>query len=185
MHIIGTDTGNGVWLIAVHINQSLKAVLLATVKQPVDRAFLINLAMIFIKIIQEIIPNYIFRLTFAAQCIGNESQVFIQCIFTVNSFHKFHKQTNNIILEVFIVANRDNVILISSKRSILTGIPFASCIRKSIYIKRIATKHTSNGIGNQAFDVTLQVTLSYGYISIWNFCTYFVRQPIHFRIEFV
>ena len=77
MHIIGTDTGNGVRLIAVHINQSLKAVLFATVKQPINWAFLINLAMIFIKIIQEIIPNYIFRLTFAAQCVGNESQVFI------------------------------------------------------------------------------------------------------------
>ena len=72
MHIIGTDTGNGVRLIAVHINQSLKAVLLATVKQPVDRAFLINLAMVRIELIQKIIPNYIFWLTFASQCIGNE-----------------------------------------------------------------------------------------------------------------
>src|SRR5699024_9332347 len=65
MCIIGTDTGNSVRLIAVHINQSLKTILLATVKQPVYRALLINLAMVFVKIIQKIIPNHISRLTFA------------------------------------------------------------------------------------------------------------------------
>ena len=117
MHIIGTDTGNGVWLISMHIDQRLEPILLAAIKQPINRAFLINLAMLFIKIIQEIIPNYIFRLTLATQCIGNEFQVFIQCLCTVNRFHEFHEQTNNIILKIFIIANRDNVVGIRCKRS--------------------------------------------------------------------
>ena len=91
MHIISTDTSNSVRLIAVHINQSLKTILLATVKQPINRAFLINLAMVLIKIVQEIIPNYIFRLAFAAQCIRNELQVFIQCICTIDGFHELHE----------------------------------------------------------------------------------------------
>ena len=112
MHIIGTDTGNGVRLIAVHIDQCLKTIFLAAVKQPINRAFLIHLAMIFIKIIQEIIPNYIFRLTFAAQSIGNEFQILVQSFCTVDPFHKFYKTTDNIILKIFVVTNWDNVICI-------------------------------------------------------------------------
>ena len=121
MHIVGTNTGNGVRLITMHINQSLKAVLFATVKQPINWAFLINLAMIFIKIIQEIVPNHLFRLPLATQCISNEFQVFIQHVRTINSFNKLYKQTDNIILKVFIVTNRDNVILIRSETYLLAS----------------------------------------------------------------
>ena len=168
MHIIGTDTGNGVWLITVHIDQRLEAILFATVKQPVDRAFLINLAMIFIKIIQEIISNYIFRLTFSAQRICDEFQVFIQFFCTISCFHELHEQTNNIILEVFIVANRDNVILISSKRSVLAVVPFATCIDKTIHIQRITTKHTANRIGNERANISAKVSRADGDILILN-----------------
>ena len=126
MHIIGTNTSNGVQLITVHIDQSLKAILLAAVKQPVDRAFLINLAVVGVEVAQEVIPNHILRLTLTAEGIRNEFQVFVQCICAVNGFHKLHEQTDNIILKVFIIANRDNVILIRNERSILAGIPFAA-----------------------------------------------------------
>ncbi len=123
MHIIGTDTGNGVRLIAVHIDQCLEAVLFTAVKQPVDRTFLVNLAMVGIKIIQEVIANHILRLTFSAQCIGNEIQVFVQCLCTIDCFHKLYEQTDNIILKIFIIANRDDVVLISRERRILAGTP--------------------------------------------------------------
>lgn len=36
-------TGNGIRLIAVHINQRLETVLLAAVKEPIDRTLLVNL----------------------------------------------------------------------------------------------------------------------------------------------
>ena len=168
MHIISTNTGNGVRLIAVHINQSLKAVLFATVKQPVNRAFLINLAMVRIKVAQEVIPNHIFRLTFAAQSIRNEFQVFVQSICTINGFHELHEQTNNIILEVFIVANWDNVILIRSKGSILACIPFATCIGKTVHIQRVATRHTANRIGNERTNISAKVSLADSNVLILN-----------------
>jgi len=174
MHIIGTNTGNGVRLIAVHINQSLKAIFLTTVKQPVNGTFLINLAMVRIELIQEVIPNHILRLTLAAQSVSNEFQVFIQCICTVNSFHKFHEQTDNIILKVFIIANRDNVILIRSKRSILAGIPFATCIGKPIHIQRITTKHTANSIGNERANISTKVSLADSNVLVRNLWCQFV-----------
>ena len=177
MHIIGTDTGNGVLLIAVNINQSLKAVLFAAVKQPVNRAFsrtcnLISITMILKKFIYEIITNHILRLTFAAQCICNKFQVFVQCICTVNGFHKLHEQTDNIILEVFIIANRDNVILIRSKRSILVSIPFATCISKTIHIQRVTTKHTTNCVRNERANISAKISFVDGhiiFIYIWDY----------------
>ena len=162
MHIIGTNTGNCVWLITVHIDQSLKAVFLTTVKQPVNRAFLINLAMVRIEITQEIIPNHILRLTFATQSVGNKLQVFIQRICTVNGFHKRYKQTDNIILKIFVITNRDNVILIRRERRIFTGIPFATSISKSIHIQRVTTEHTTYCIGNKAFYFPFNICFSYG-----------------------
>ena len=124
--------------------------------------------MVRIKLTQEILPNYIFRLTFAAQSIGNEFQVFIQRVRTVNSFHKLYKQTDNIILEVFIITNRDNIILIRSKRSILAGIPFVTCISKPIYIQRITTKHTANSIGNERTNISAKVSLADSNVLVLN-----------------
>ena len=168
MHIVGTNTSNGIRLIAVHIDQRLKAVLFAAVKQPVNRAFLINLAVVRVEVAQEVIPNYIFRLTLATKGIRNEFQIFVQCICTVNSFHKFHEQTDNIILKVFIVANRNDVILIRSKRSVLAGIPFAACISKPVHIQRVATEHTANCIGNEGANISAKVSLADSNILILN-----------------
>ena len=110
MHIIGTDTGNGVRLIAVHINQALEAVLLAAVKQPVYRAFLINLAVVGVEVIQEVIPNHILRLTLAAQCIGNEFQVFVQRILTIHYFYELHKTTDDVIFKILVIADIQSAI---------------------------------------------------------------------------
>lgn len=44
--IIGTDACNGIRLVAVQVNQALEAIFLTAVKQPVDGALLINLAVV-------------------------------------------------------------------------------------------------------------------------------------------
>ena len=135
--------------------------------------------MVGVEVAQEVIPNHILRLTFATQSVGNKLQVFIQSICTVNGFHELYKQTNHIILEVFIVANRDNVILIRSKRSILAGIPFATCIGKTVHIQRVATKHTANRIGNEGANISAKVSLADSDILILNFRCQLVLQAIN------
>lgn len=57
MHIVGADTGNGIQLIAVHINERLETILFAAVEQSVNRAFLVNLAMVGIEVTEEIIAD--------------------------------------------------------------------------------------------------------------------------------
>ena len=110
--------------------------------------------MVCIEIVEEVIANHILRLTFSAQCIGNEFQVFIQCLCTINCFHKLYEQTDNIIFEIFIVANRDNVILIGGEGLIFAGIPFTACIGKTIHIQRVSTEHTTYSVGNERTNIS-------------------------------
>ena len=179
MHIVGTDTGNGVRLIAVHIDQRLEAVLFSTVKQPVNRAFLINLAVVGVEVAQEVIPNHVLRLPLAVEGIRNEFQIFVQRICAVDGFHKLHEQTDNIILEVFIVADGDNVILIRSERSILAIVPFAACIGKPIHIQRVTTKHTANRIGNERTNISAKVSLANRDILILDFRCQLILQAVN------
>ena len=135
--------------------------------------------MVRIEATQKIIPNHILRLTFAAQRISNEFQIFVQCIFTVNRFYELHKQTNNIILEVFIVANWDNVILIRSERIVLAVVPFAACIGKTLHIQRVATKHTANRIGNKRANISAKVGLADSDILILNIRCQLILQTVN------
>lgn len=49
VNIIGTDACNGIRLVAVQVDQALEAIFLTAVKQPVDGALLINLAVVGIE----------------------------------------------------------------------------------------------------------------------------------------
>ena len=62
VQVIDTQVSDGVWRIAVQINQCLKAVLLAAVKQPVDRTLSgagnrVGLAVILEEIVQEVVAD--------------------------------------------------------------------------------------------------------------------------------
>ena len=74
--------------------------------------------MICIETIDEVIADDILRLAAAAQGIGDEFQVFVQRVCTVHRFHELHKPADNIILEVFIVANWDDGILVWQELSV-------------------------------------------------------------------
>ena len=138
MQVLNSNITNGVCVPAVHINKSLKPILLTTVKKPVNRTLLIGLNMVFDKICQEIISDYFTAcLTFIAQSIRNKIKIFFKRIFSIYLFQPSTKQTDNIIFKIFLVRNRNTVILIRNKSIIFAVIPFSTCISKSIFIKRI------------------------------------------------
>ena len=60
------------------INQALETIFLTAVKLPINRALLINPAMVIVEVVQEVVPNDILRLTFAAQSTCNKFQVFVK-----------------------------------------------------------------------------------------------------------
>lgn len=54
VEVVHTEVADGVRRVAVEVDQRLEAVLLAAVKQPVDRPLLVNLAVILEEVLEEI-----------------------------------------------------------------------------------------------------------------------------------
>ena len=87
MQVLNSNITNGVCVPTVHINKSLKPILLTTVKKPVNRAFLISLNMVFDEITEKVISdNLTACLSFIAKSIGNKIKIFFKSIFSINLF---------------------------------------------------------------------------------------------------
>ena len=54
VYVVRSDTRDGIGLITVHIDEALEAILLSAVKLPINRAFLINLDVISIELVEEV-----------------------------------------------------------------------------------------------------------------------------------
>lgn len=98
--IFCTHLAGGVGVIAVHIDKSLKTVLLAAVIEPINRTLLVNLAVILEEVLQEVVADFLTRrITRCAKCICNEAQVFFQRFCAVNNLQPGNQTTYDIILK--------------------------------------------------------------------------------------
>ena len=112
MDVVRPQFSQQVTGIAVQVDERLEAVLFAAVKQPVDRALLVCLAVVFVEVIQEIAAYHLTGRTPAAQSIGDEFQVFFQRFSTVYDFNELDKPPHDVITEVLIVADGKNIVLV-------------------------------------------------------------------------
>ena len=73
MEVVHAEIADGVRRIAMEVNQRLEAVLLAAVKQPVNRALLVGLAVVFEKVLEKVVADdFSAAVALAAQRPGNE-----------------------------------------------------------------------------------------------------------------
>ena len=113
MQILHTHIADGVGIPAVHIDERLEAVLLAAVKHPIDRAFLIGLDMVGDEIVQEIIADDpTAGIALVAESICDEAHVFLQRIFAVNDPHEFHEPSDDIVPEILFIGDGDAVVVV-------------------------------------------------------------------------
>ena len=115
MHIVGAQPGEKIALIAVHIAQCLEAVLLAAVKEPVDRALLIGFQMVGIEVIQEVAADHLAGRTLAAERVGNKLEVFFQRIIAVDLANKLDKTSGNVIVKILVIADGNYVVGVRRK----------------------------------------------------------------------
>ena len=149
MDIVSTHPGKEVALIPVHIDQCLEAVLLAAVKEPVDRSFLVGLAMVSVEVIQKVAADDLAGRSLAAESVCNELEVFFQRIAAVDCLHPLHKASGNVVIEVIVIADGNDIVLIRNNRAVLGGIPVPASVGKPFYIQRVPPKHTAHGIRDQ------------------------------------
>ena len=130
-----------------------EAVLLTAVKQPVNRAFLIGFDMIGVKTVQKVAADNLARRTLAAERIGDKFQVFLQRIRAVDYTHELDKPPGNIVVEILVVADRDDVVRVRLEGFVFACIPFAAGVGQPVHIERVAAEHTADRVGHQRHDL--------------------------------
>ena len=153
MDIVGAHPCQQLRLIAMHIDQCLKAVFLSGAEQPVDRPFLVGFQMVGVEIAEEIAADHLPGGAFPAQCIGDEAKVLLQRILAVDRADKIDEPADDIILEILIVADGNDVVAVGNKGGIFAGIPIAAGIGKPVHIQRIPPEHTAHSIGDKGDDL--------------------------------
>ena len=119
MNVVGAHPGKKVTLVAVHIDQSLEAVLLAAVEEPVDRTLLIGFQMVGIEVIQEVAADHLAGRTLAAERVSDELEVFFQRLFAVDGLYPLHKPSGDVIVEVVIIADGDYIVRVNRERLVV------------------------------------------------------------------
>ena len=100
----------------MQIDQCLKTILLAAVKQPVDRALAgardrVGLAVILEEIVQKIIADdFPAGAALIAKGFCDIIEVFFQCISTVHCFQPCTQARYDIIVQIFFISDGNNVI---------------------------------------------------------------------------
>ena len=175
VQVVDTQVADGIRRIAVQVNQCLKAVLLATVKQPVDRTLAgtgnrIGLAVILEEIVQEVVTdNLPAGAALIAKGFCDIIEVFFQRICTIHRFQPCTQARYDIIVQIFFIGDRDNIIFVRNIALVFAAIPLAACIGQSFYIQRVAAKHAAHGVAEQTLDIPLQVGLTHRHIFIFHF----------------
>lgn len=178
VNVTCADGGNGGFLPAVHIHQRLECVLFAGAEKPVDRALLIDLAVVGVKARQQIIANDLTGRTLAAQCAGYKFQVLLQRVLAVDLRHKIHDQPGEVIGEIIVIADRQNVVLHGDDRLILAVVPLAACVGKPLDIEGIPPEQAAHGVAYQAFDLTGEVCTAHGHVPVLDLGCQLVLQAV-------
>ena len=152
MQVVDAQVSDGIRRVAVQVDQCLKAVLLATVKQPVDRTLArtsdrVGLAVILEEIVQEVIADDLpAGAALIAKSFCDIIEVCFQRIGTVHRFQPIAQARYDIIVQIFFIGDGDNIISIRNIALIFAAIPLAACIGKPFHIQRVATEHAAHGI---------------------------------------
>ena len=213
VQVVDTQVADGIRCIAMQVNQCLEAVLLATVKQPVDRTLTgasdrVSLAVILEEVVQEVIADYFpAGAALIAEGFCDIVKVGFQRISTVHCFQPCTQTRYDIIVQIFLIGDRDNIVSIREEHFIYHNTLIAVCAfqlfsrnrswafihlihkclqgirfsrkKQAILIGRVTAKHTTHRIAQQALDVPLQVSFAHSHIFILHFRVQLVLQTVN------
>lgn len=139
---------------------------------------MICLDVIGIEACEEVASDDLSRAAPAAKGIGDELQILFQGFLAENCRDKRHEPTDNIIIEIFIVAYWEDGILIRHERRILAAIPCAPGIGKPRRIEGVAAKHAADGVGDQAPNIAWEIGSPHSHILVLDLGREFIREAV-------
>ena len=153
MDIVGAHPGQQIPLIAVKVDESLEAVFLAAVKEPVDGPLLIGLAVVGKEVVDEVRPDDLSGGALSAQGVGDEFQVFLQGVLAVDHPDEVHELAGEVVLKVVVITDGKDIVGVRDDGLILGGVPLAAGIGKPLHIQRVAAKEATHGVGDEGDDL--------------------------------
>ena len=144
-------------VVAVDVDERFEAVLPARIEEPVDRPLLVGLAVILVEVVEEVAADVLERAALAAERVREELQVLLIVLLAVDRPEPGAEAVDDVVLEVLVIADRDDVVLVRSERGILRPVERPASIGKARHIERIAAKHAADRIREQRLhDVRLR-----------------------------
>ena len=116
VQVVDTQVADGIRRVAVQVNQCLEAILLAAVKQPVDRTLAgardrVGLAVILEEIVQEVVADDLpAGAALIAKGFCDIIEVRFQRICTVHHLQPVAQARYDVIVQIFFICNGDDVI---------------------------------------------------------------------------
>ena len=114
---------------------------------------LIGLAVVGKKVVDEVRPDNLPRSALPAQGVGDEFQVLLQGVLTVDHPDEVHELAGEVVLKVVIVADGEDVVGIRGNGLILGRIPLPAGIGQPLHIQRVAAKEAAHGVGDEGDDL--------------------------------
>ena len=100
--------------------------------------------MIGVEVVQEIAADHLPRRTLAAESVGDKLQILFQTVLSIRSLDELDKPTDDIVLEVFVIADREDRVYGRNKGLVLGRIPRAARISEPRHVERIPPKHAAD-----------------------------------------
>ena len=153
MDIVGAHPGQQIPLVAVEVDEGLEAVFLAAVKEPVDGPLLIGLAVVGKEVVEKVGPDDLPRRALSAQGVGDEFQVLLQGVLTVDYPDEVHELAGEVVLKIVIVADGEDVVGVRDDSLVLGGLPLPAGVGQPAHIQGVPPEHTAHGVGDEGDDL--------------------------------
>lgn len=153
MDIVSAHPGQQIPLVAVEVDEGLEAVFLAAVKEPVDGPLLVGFAVVGKEVVDEVRTDNLSGCAFSAQGVGDEFQVLLQGVLTIDHPDEVHELAGEVVLKVVVVADGENVVGVRDDGLILGGVPLAAGIGQPLHIQGVAAKEAAHGVGDKGDDL--------------------------------
>ena len=130
MEIVHAEVADSVRCVAVEIDQRLEAVLFAAVEQPVDRALLVDFAVVFEEVLEEIVAdNLAAAVALVAKSFCYKVEAFFQRVCAINNFQPAAQAGDNIVSQILFVSDGQDTVFIWHKSTYLCASVAPSCTR--------------------------------------------------------
>ena len=174
--VVGADAAYGFRGVAVQVDQGTKGAFLAAAEEPVNGALLIGFDVVGDELVDEVaadaIEGRLARLE--GEGIGDEVEVFGEGVGAKGDLDELDEAVDDVVIEVGLVGDGNDGVGISGELLVLAGVEGLPCVDEAGFVEGVAPHHAAHSVGDEGFDVALEVGAANGDLVVGDFGGEFV-----------